>query len=137
MLAWIEFHKVMLGWMTALSIVVAIASVLAVPILIARLPRDYLSGEPRAFWPRVSPVIRWPAFILKNLLGAALLTAGIAMLVLPGQGLLTIAAGIMLLDFPGKQSLERRILGRPTILRAINWIRRREKRAPLEPARPG
>lgn len=136
MLAWIHVHQALLWWMGLLSIVIAVASVLAVPVLIARLPRDYLSCEPKphVFWPKVSPFIRWPAFVLKNLLGVALVIAGLAMLVLPGQGLLTIAAGIMLLDFPGRQSLERRVLGRPAILRAINWIRRREKRPPLEPA---
>ena len=47
------------------------------------------------------------------------------MLVLPGQGILTILAGIMLLDFPGKHRLLRWIVAHPQVLRTLNWLRRR------------
>ena len=51
----------------------------------------------------------------KNLLGVFFVLIGIAMLVLPGQGILTIIAGMMLLDFPGRHRtrlLDRRAAGR-------------------------
>jgi hypothetical protein len=32
----------------------------------------------------------------------------------PGQGILTVLIGVMLLEFPGKRRLERAIVGRPT-----------------------
>jgi hypothetical protein len=54
------------------------------------------------------------------------------MLVLPGQGVLTILAGITLLNYPGKRRLELWLVRRPAIHRAIDWIRRRAGRAPLE-----
>ena len=57
--------------------------------------------------------------------------AGLAMLVLPGQGLLTILIGLMLLDFPGKRRLERRIVARPAILAMLNRMRARRGRDPL------
>jgi hypothetical protein len=60
----------------------------------------------------------------KNALGFVLVLTGIFMLLLPGQGLLTIIAGMMLLDFPGKQLLERRLVRRPLVLRSINWLRK-------------
>jgi len=57
--------------------------------------------------------------------------AGIAMLVLPGQGILAILGGIELMDFPGKYRLERWIVSRPAVLRSVNWLRRRMGRPPL------
>jgi len=53
------------------------------------------------------------------------------MLVLPGQGLLTIFVGLMLLDFPGKYQVERRAVSYKPILRSINWLRQRVGRDPL------
>jgi hypothetical protein len=69
--------------------------------------------------------------MVKNLLGALLLVAGILMLVLPGQGILTILAALALLDFPGKRHIEMSILHIPMLLRSINWLRRRAGQAPL------
>jgi hypothetical protein len=51
--------------------------------------------------------------------------------VLPGQGLLTILIALILLDFPGKRSLERRIIARPKVLRAVNGLRTKAGRPPL------
>ena len=36
-----------------------------------------------------------------------------------------------MLDFPGKRRLERRLIGRPRILRSINRLRARFNRPPL------
>jgi hypothetical protein len=70
--------------------------------------------------------------ILKNAFGAVLVLAGIAMLVLPGQGLLAILVGVMLANFPGKYALERRIISRPTVSKAVNRIRKMAGRPPLD-----
>jgi hypothetical protein len=43
----------------------------------------------------------------------------------PGQGILNILLGIMLLDFPGKRSLEYRLVSRPQVLSTINKLRHR------------
>jgi hypothetical protein len=40
--------------------------------------------------------------------------------------------GLTMVEFPGKRGLERRLIGRPHILHAINRLRARFKRAPLE-----
>ena len=61
------------------------------------------------------------------LLGIVLSIPGV-----PGQGLLTILLGIMLLDFPGKSTLERKLLGRPEIVKAINRLRARFDKPSLE-----
>ena len=61
-----------------------------------------------------------------------MLLLGIAMLVLPGQGVLTILAALVLLDFPGKRRLERRLLLRPRLLGALNSLRARAGRPPID-----
>jgi hypothetical protein len=50
---------------------------------------------------------------------------------LPGQGVLTILAGLSLLSFPGKRRLQLRLLRIPAIHRAIDALRRRAGRPPL------
>jgi hypothetical protein len=55
----------------------------------------------------------------------------------PGQGILTILIGVMLLDFPGKRRLERWLVRRPAVFKGINRIRARFDKPPLvldEPA---
>jgi hypothetical protein len=69
--------------------------------------------------------------IAKSTLGAILVIAGVLMLVAPGQGLLTIAAGLMLLEFPGKYRLERWLATRRQVWSSMNWLRRRAGREQL------
>jgi UPF0716 family protein affecting phage T7 exclusion len=69
--------------------------------------------------------------ILKNLLGVAVVAAGILMLFVPGQGVLTILLGIMLLDVPGKWTLEQKILSRTEVRKTINRLRARFRKPAL------
>jgi Na+-translocating ferredoxin:NAD+ oxidoreductase RnfG subunit len=132
--AWLADNKTVLQWLTAVSAALFIGSLLAIPWLVARIPTDYFmpkpEGQPR-FRHRHSFVSLLGRF-LKNLLGGVLLLAGVAMLILPGQGLLTILLGIMLIEFPGKRRLETTLIRRPTINRVVSWIRRRAGRAELQ-----
>jgi Putative transmembrane protein (PGPGW) len=68
---------------------------------------------------------------VKNLIGGVFVLAGIVMLVLPGQGVLTIMLGIALMNFPGKFQLERWIVSRGPTLWFINRLRRRRGRPAL------
>jgi putative transmembrane protein PGPGW len=61
--------------------------------------------------------------IVKNTIGIILIVAGIIMLALPGQGILTMLVGLVLIDFPGKYQAERWVVERKFILQSINWIR--------------
>jgi hypothetical protein len=74
--------------------------------------------------------------ILKNLLGVVLVVLGVILLVLPGQGLLTIVVGLMLVDFPGKHALVARLLARPHLLPVANRWRARFGRPPLAAPQP-
>lgn len=55
----------------------------------------------------VVSALQFVEYSLRNVLGAILLVAGIAMLVLPGQGVPTILISLGLMNFPGKYRLER------------------------------
>jgi hypothetical protein len=54
----------------------------------------------------------------------------------PGQGVLTIVVGLFLVDFPRRQKLERALARRPGVLPALNRLRVRFGRAPLQPPAP-
>ena len=119
-----------LGLFSVLSLVV---SIFLIPMLVVRIPVNYFSEEEPEILPLVHRhiLIRWLGLILKNVIGMIFITLGIAMLFLPGQGLLTIFIGILFLNFPGKYRLERWLVGRPSIRNAANWLRRRAGRPPL------
>ena len=53
------------------------------------------------------------------------------MLVLPGQGLITIFIGLMLSNYPGKYKIEKKIIATPKILKSINWLRKKSNEPPL------
>jgi hypothetical protein len=74
--------------------------------------------------------------IAKNAFGAILLLGGIIMLFVPGQGLLTIAMGLLLLDYPGKFHLEQRLASNAKILNGLNWLRAKAGTAPLRIEKP-
>lgn len=133
--AWLEPHlralEPWLPWITAVGVLMALISMLAIPWMLVRMPTDYFNAPSRPTNLR-SPLV-WLIWFARNALAAILLLAGIAMLVLPGQGLLTIVIAIMASTFPGKYRLERAIMRRPGILRAVNWIRGRRDKPPLDP----
>ncbi|MDX5333698.1 MAG: hypothetical protein LPK58_06595 [Gammaproteobacteria bacterium] len=133
LLSWLGQHETLLLWAGALSALGFIASLALLPWLVVRIPPDYFHQR-HPFLDELRdrhPVLRWALFLLKNLFGALVLLMGIAMLVLPGQGLITIMIGLLLLNFPGKFALERWVVTRPGVLRAINWMRGRYGHLPI------
>ena len=75
--------------------------------------------------------MRLPLILLKNLLGLALVVLGLVFLLMPGQGVIVILIGVLLLDFPRKKELERWLISRGPILKLANWIRRKANKAPF------
>jgi hypothetical protein len=51
----------------------------------------------------------------------------------PGQGVLTMLAGVFLVDFPQRRRLERALIRRPSVLPQLNRLRARFGRPPLHP----
>jgi len=128
---WFHGHEALLVWLGILSGAMFLATLLAVPLIVARIPTDYFvrAHHPPRQTPDSPFHLLWR--VLKNALGILFILAGLAMLVLPGQGVITILLGIMLMNFPGKYELERRIIQQPTVLKALNWMRARTQRPPL------
>ncbi|MHC5024672.1 MAG: hypothetical protein ACYTGG_12330 [Planctomycetota bacterium] len=133
MLEWIQEHEAIVWWLAAASVVTFVGTLIAVPMLVIRIPADYFAHRRRhtAPWADQHPAIRVCLLIGKNTLGVVFIAVGLAMFVLPGQGILTVMIGLMLLDFPGKFALERWLVSHRPVSRAIAWLRRRAHREPL------
>jgi hypothetical protein len=120
-------------WIFAISVLMFLGALVLVPVIVVRMPADYFSQRRRRSPPSsLNPILRWTCRIATNTVGGLLVLAGIAMLVLPGQGILTILIGLSLMEFPGKYSLERWIVQQGPVLAAINALRQRFGRGPLE-----
>lgn len=114
------------------SIAAFIATLLAIPAILVRLPENYFKEDHPQLWlAHHHPIIRMVGLGIKNGIGIIFLLAGFAMLFLPGQGILTMIIGISLLDFPGKQKLEHKLLTQPTILQAVNTLRHKFGKPPF------
>ncbi len=123
--------EVLIG-LTIASVVFFVGTLIAIPFILVRLPAHYFDERhPRLWMPNHHPVLRFAGFAVKNAVGAVFLAVGIALLFLPGQGILTILLGVSLMDFPGKRYIERKIVGQPTVLTAINGLRAKYNKPPL------
>lgn len=114
-------------------VVSLIGSAVVVGVVIVKIPPNYFSSHyQQDFLPNSAWLTRWGAVIAKNIIGLLLVIAGIIMLIGPGQGILTILIGLILMDIPGKRPLEARIIKRPTVLAVVNSLRGRYDKPPLE-----
>lgn len=107
----------------------------AIGIVMVKVPPHYFSSHhDRDFLPDSPWLIRWGAVIAKNIAGVLLIIIGIILSLpgVPGQGVLTILLGLIFLDIPGKRPLEARIIKRPAVLSAINRLRAKYDKPPLE-----
>ena len=127
-------YQHLLVWMGVCSAVILFISLLSLPWLVAKIPEDYFSPQKRqpTEWKVQRPVMRLMVLIGKNCLGYLLLLGGLLMLVLPGQGILTIVTGLLLMDYPGKFRLERKIVATPVVLKGLNWLRDKANQPPLK-----
>jgi hypothetical protein len=119
---------------TTLFAVSLVVSLIVIAVLLVALPHTYfLDSHDRGLWIDQHPAVRWTGILAKNVLGIGIVLLGGALSLpgIPGQGLLTILIGLVLLDFPGKRHLERRILRLPRVLRRTNELRRRFGKPPL------
>lgn len=124
-----------LWWGLAISMAAAVLSFVAVVAIVVSWPPDRFKGEhDTGAGVRRHVVLHVLAIIAKNLGGVVLVALGLIMAVpgVPGQGLLTAVIGLSLLSFPGKRRLERRFIKRPLVYHAVNRLRHRFQRPPLE-----
>ncbi|MDQ6733983.1 MAG: PGPGW domain-containing protein [Nitrospirota bacterium] len=127
------FSKEVLLWISISSGIALLLTAIAIPIVIVKLPTDYLVNDQKKSWLDAQPaVVRVSLRMVKNLFGVALVVLGIIMLVLPGQGVLSIVLGLSLVDFPGRRALQCKLIRRPKVIDSINWIRKKFHRPPLK-----
>lgn len=127
MLDWIKAHSTTLAWTGGITVGLLIVGLIAARIAIVQLPEDFFApertGRHQPLWVRIG----------RGVVGFALIIAGLAMLVLPGPGILVLLVGIVLAEFPGREKLLRWIMSRGPVLRAANALRQRKGRPPLRP----
>lgn len=139
MIEWLNARLSAISWgrfgLAALLFLVSLAlSFAAIGIIMVKIPPHYFAKHhERDFLPDSPWLVRWGAVIAKNILGIILILLGIVLSLpgVPGQGILTILLGLIMVDIPGKRPLEARIVQRPAVLNAINKLRTRYGKPPL------
>ena len=121
-------HRSAMMWVSGASAAMFVGSLLLVPWLIGRAPADFFTREAVARRGFGAILLK----ILRNLIGWVLLIAGVAMLVLPGQGLLMMLIALSLVDLPAKRALVRRIVQHPPVWKALSYFRERAHQPPFE-----
>lgn len=120
-------------WLALLSLFTFILSLISLPFIIRRIPSDYflkLSKEqPKVKGYDIKSVL---IILFRNIFGFCLLLAGVAMLFLPGQGLITILISLILMDFPGKKRVIAYLTGKKSVQKSIDWVRKKSKRKPIK-----
>ena len=118
-------YKNYLVWLGTISFIIFIFSLLSIKWLVTLIPSDYFILKKNSEFKLNHPFLWLASIIIKNLIGYTLIIGGILMLVLPGQGLFTILIGLMLSNYPGKFYIERRFIAIPSVLKTINWLRKK------------
>ena len=114
-------------WIAAVWLVSTILSMVIAGAVLLALPPSYLREGDRA-------ERHWVARTARTLVGLVLVAIGIVLSVpgIPGQGILTILAGLTLVEFPGRHRLITAILSRPAVRHAVNRLRMKFGREPFE-----
>ncbi len=132
LLAWLDTYQTELATLGMISALLFIVTILATPWLVSLLPINYFRSSAR------HPVLPgWTGVawsIVRNIAGLVFVVLGIAMLVLPGPGIVCFIMGLSLCEFPGKQRFLRALIARyPSILASLNWIRAKSGKEQLLP----
>ena len=129
----LTWRKVLIG--ASIFLVSFFANLGIVSLILVKLPADHFRKSRKTkFWSGPRPWLHAAKVIGKNIGGVLLVALGVVLSLpgVPGQGLLTVLLGIMLLDFPGRHRLEQKLLSKPSIVNTINSLRGRFGKKPLE-----
>lgn len=118
--------------MLGISFAMLIGTLAAFPIVIVRLPRRYFADDSRPQPLSRFRLVHLLLMTLKNLLGLALALTGVVLLFLPGQGLLTLIIGLVIMNYPGKYAIERWLVRRRRVMPALNRLRARFGAPPFD-----
>ena len=131
--AWLMGYSSILIGLGGLSVLILVFSIAGMGWFIAQIPEDYFIHDKRQakHWNKYSSQARIAIIVFKNIFGGIMLVGGLFLLVLPGQGLLTMIIGLLLIDYPGKFQLEQKIISIPSIFRSLNWFRAKARKPNL------
>ena len=131
--AWLIDYSSILMSLGGLSILILLFSIVGMGWFIAQIPENYFIHDKRQarHWNEYSSQARIAIMISKNIFGGIMLIGGLFLLILPGQGLLTMIIGLLLIDYPGKFRLEQKIISIPSVFRGLNWFRTKAKKPNL------
>ena len=134
MTEWLASYSSILIGIGGLSILILIVSIIGLGWFISQIPEDYFIHEKRQAdnWDKYSSETRVVIIIVKNVIGIVMLISGFLLLILPGQGILTMIIGVLLIDYPGKFKLEQKIISITSVFRGINWFRAKSKQSYLQ-----
>lgn len=125
---WTEQYAGALVFIIVLSFVLLLATLLATPYLLARIPENYFSLTP-AHTPRTP--LKFLIASLRTLLGLLLIMTGILMFFTPGPGLVMLVLGLCVSEFPGKHRVLRHLVRQPSVFKALNWLRAKADKPPF------
>ena len=123
-----EQFNLTLQYLAFFSLVTFLLSLIAIPWIVGRLSVDCFIRVMELKKPTKITVLFLLSSVLRNICGIFLLGAGIAMLFLPGQGILTILIALLLLSFPGKSAMIKYLVNKPAIQKSLDWIRKKRGR---------
>ena len=134
LIVWFSNHPGILITLGVSSVFIFILSIAGISWFVAKIPDDYFlsTKRQRTKWGQEKPILRLLFLLVKNIVGIFLIFAGLLMIILPGQGFLTIVTGLLLINYPGKFKLEQKIVAMPSIFKALNWIRKKANKNPLQ-----
>lgn len=122
-----------------LFLVTFFGSIALTGALLVRLPPDYLVRDPEVP-PARADIRAFLRRLAQHALGVLLILIGLVLMLpgVPGQGFLTVLAGLFISELPGTRALLRRFLRGPRTLSAVNKLRARYRHPPIEapPAPP-
>ncbi len=129
---WMREHGV-IRISSIVGVAMFVLSLVGLPFLVAAVPADYFEHRRTSERPRKlrHPALHVVLVVLRNVVGWMVLLSGVAMLVLPGQGVIMILVGLWLVSFPGKRRLELAILRRKSVTRVLQWMRKKMGKEPL------
>lgn len=105
------------------SVAMFVATVVFIPVFLVRIPDDYFA--------RARTSCSFGVRVLRTLVGVTLIALGCLMLVLPGQGVLTILVGLSVLDLRLKNRMMSHLFQSPKVRQAVDAIRHKAGKGSL------
>ena len=129
---YITNNPAILGWIVFGSFVYLVAFLLLMPFIAAKIPADYFGAEQKKPYAPKNLILYVVYKGLKNLIGLLFVVGGLLLLLTPGQGILGILIGSLVLEYPGKYRFQRWLIGKKPVLDGLNWLRKIGGAEPLQ-----